>query len=219
MPTRVVKVLGVLAFCVSASALAGKSVTVGKTYSIAEPDLLDEIKRKAAAADFGKWARKAPAEYTAFQSAALPRVRKTESHLFDPTYILPDDIRDATGKLIAPKGLPINVYTRIKVPGRYIVIADTPEDFQWLRDVAKPVSGDKILLAGGNVLRVRERTSVPVFLLDPRFIERFGLRAVPSVVQQEGNRLRVSEYLVELGKGVSAPAGQQEQAPAMEKKS
>ncbi len=203
--TQVTKFLGVWALLASASALAGKSVIVGKTYTIAEPDTLEEIKSKASAVDWKAWMRKAPANYGAFQSTALPRATETASHLFDPTYILPDDIRDADGKLIAPKGLPINVYRRIKVPGRYIVIGDTPEDFAWLRDVAHPVSGDKIILAGGNVYQVRQHTSVQVLILDPRFIERFGLRAVPSIVQQEGIQLRVSEYRVDVGNKKDKP--------------
>ena len=197
-PTQVSKLVGVFALLVSASALAGKSVVVGKTYGIAEPDVLTEIKSKASAVDWRAWMRRAPADYTAFTSASLPRATQTQSHLFDPTYLLPEDIRDNDGKLIAPKGLPINVYRRIKVPGRYIVMTDAPEDFEWLRDVAKPVSGDKILLAGGNVLQIRERTGVPVHVLEPRFIERFGLRSVPAIVQQEGIQLRVSEYLVDV---------------------
>lgn len=180
----------------SSAALAGKSVTVGQTYPIAEPDVLDEIKSRAGVTDWRKWMIRAPASYGAFTSASLPRATQTRSRLFDPTYLLPDDIKDQNGKVIAPKGLPINVYTRIKVPFRYIVIGDTPEDLVWLKDVAQPKTGDKILLASGNVFTVRQRTSIPVHILDPRFIERFGLQAVPAIVQQEGTQLRVAEFAI-----------------------
>lgn len=180
----------------SLPALAGKPITVGKTYPIAEPDTLDEIKGRAGTVDWRSWMRRAPADYGAFVSATLPRATETRSRLFDPTYYLPEDIRDAQGKVIAPKGLPVNVYTRLKVSFRYIVIGDTPEDRQWLREVARPAGNDKILLAGGNVFEVRQRTGLRVHLLDARFIERFGLQAVPAIVQQAGTQLRVDEYRV-----------------------
>lgn len=186
---------------VSTSAIAGKSVTVGKVYPIAEPDTMEEIKSRAAAVDWRAWMRKTPTNYGAFDSVSLPRATETRSRLFDPTYFLPDDIRDANGKLIAAKGMPINVLQRIKLPNRYIVISDTPEDLRWLREVAKPVSGDKILLAGGNVYTTRQSSGLSVFMLDSRFIERFGLQAVPSIVKQEGVQLRVDEYAIDQSKG------------------
>jgi len=196
MKTLAASLAAVLAL-VSAAAFAGKSMTVGKVYPIAEPDTMQEIKQRAGAVDFQKWMRKAPATYSAFQSVTLPRAMETKSRLFDPTFYLPNDIKDATGKLIAPKGLPVNVYKRIKIPFRYIVIGDTPEDLHWLRNVAKPISGDKILLASGNVFHMRKRTGVPVFVLEDRFVERFGLQRIPAIVQQEGTSLRVTEYAVD----------------------
>jgi len=185
---------------VSAAALAGKPVFVGNTYPIAEPDVLAEIQQQAATKDWKKWMRRAPADYSAFSSMPLPRATRSQSYLFDPTYTLPHDIKDATGKILFPAGMRVNVYERIKAPGRYIVIGPEPQDFAWLAEVAKPGPRDKVLLAGGNTLNVRQQRGVKVFQLDERFIERFGLRAVPSIVQQEGKQLRVSEYLLEAPK-------------------
>jgi conjugal transfer pilus assembly protein TraW len=190
-------VLSLAVLCVAGQAWAGKVVVLGPAYPIAEPDTLQEIRAAIAGRDWSNYVRREPSTYTAFQSTALPRAEKTASHLFDPTYLLPEDVRDAEGKVLFPKGLPINVYNRIKVPGRYIVIGDSQEDFDWLLDVARPGPQDKVLLAGGNTLLARQQRGVPVYTLDARFIERFGLRAVPSIVQQEGTQLRVSEFRVD----------------------
>ena len=193
--------LSLALLCAAGPASAGKVIVLGPAYPIAEPDTLQEIRAAIAGRDWSNYARREPSTYTAFQSTPLPRAEKTASHLFDPTYLLPDDVRDADGKVLFPKGLPINVYTRIKVPGRYIVIGDSQEDFDWLRDVAMPGPQDKVLLAGGNTLLARQQRGVPVYTLDSRFIERFGLRAVPSIVQQEGTQLRVSEFRVDRKEG------------------
>lgn len=195
MRTRVASAL--LLALVAASALAGsRAIVAGQTFPIAEPDVLEEIKAKAQSTDWQRWMRRAPADYGAFRSKELPRATQDESRLFDPTYNLPDDIRDQNGKVLFPKGFPINVYTRIQVPGRYIVIGDREEDFRWLREIARPQAADKVLIAGGNALLVRQQRRVPVYVLEDRFIERFGLRAIPAIVQQEGTQLRVREFFV-----------------------
>jgi len=108
----------------------------------------------------------------------------------------PRDIIDANGKVLFAQGTQVNVYRRIRDPKRYIVIADLESHYRWLKEVAKPVDGDLVLLANGNVYEARMRTKLDLYLLDSRFVERFGLMHVPSVVQQEGTMLRVREYAV-----------------------
>lgn len=184
----------------SAAALAAPpvtpAVTLGPTYPIAEPDTLEEIQRNAAVRDWKRWMQKSPADYGAFQSARLPHAKRDAVRLFDPTYVLPNDIADETGRLIAAKGTRVNVYTKVTMRGRMIVIGNTDAHFTWLTEVAKPTANDKVLLANGNVLLARRNRQVLVYLLDERFIERFGLKAVPSIVSQEGLMLRVHEYAV-----------------------
>lgn len=182
-------------FVASVSAFAAE-VTLGETFSIAEPDVLREIKSSAASRDWQAWMRKQPKDYSAFNSIELPRNRADQSRLFDPTYILPRDIRDDTGKLIALAGTRVNVYAKRQRPGRYIVIGDTAADYRWLEDVAKPTDKDRLLLANGNVFLERRASKLPLYLLDAHFAERLGIKGVPSIIEQEGVMLRVREYAV-----------------------
>ncbi len=194
---QLVKILAASSALAAGVALAaGKSLTIGQTFPIAEPDVLEEIKQKAAATDWRRWMRKAPADYGAFKSVELPHATKNESRLFDPSYAIPFDIPDDKGKLLYPKGYRINIYDRIRVPGRYIVIGPSAAHLRWLDEVAKPSERDKVLIAGGNALLVRQSTGRTVYVLEERFVERFGLKAVPAIVKQEGNQLRIEEYAV-----------------------
>ncbi len=177
-------------------ARGSERVVMGQTFPIDEPDVLGEIQQRAGSTDWKTWMVRKPAEYSAFKTASLPRALKDSSRLFDPTYVLPEAIVDQNGKVLFPKGMRVNVYERIKAPGRFIVIGPSDADFEWLQNVAKPVPGDKVLLSGGNALEVRQSRRMTLFALDDRFIERFGLKAVPSIAQQEGNRLRVTEYAI-----------------------
>ena len=114
---------------------------------------------------------------------------------FDPTYLLPRDIKDGNGKVLFAKGTPINVYERMQMPGRMIVISDRDSHYRWLNEVAKPTERDKILIGGGNVLEARRRHRANFYQLDARGVERFGLERLPAIVEQDGVMLRVSEYV------------------------
>lgn len=186
---------GFVALILVSGVCAGREVTVGQTYPIAEPDTLQEIQTRAQQVDWIRWMRKQPKDYSAFDSVQLPRNPKAASRLFDPTYVLPADVTDEQGKVLAPKGTKVNPLTRMKLPGRYIVISPTPADYAWLDSVAKPESEDLILIANGNVLTEIETTHRKLFSLDERFVERFGLSGVPTIVYQEGALLRVDEHV------------------------
>lgn len=179
----------------AAPALA--SLTIGPVFEIAEPDTLEEIEQRARATDWKSWLSIDPEKAAAFRSIELPRALHDRSFLFDPTYVLPRAIVGYGGEVLWPKGTRINVYERIVTTSRTIVIGDDPAHFQWLREVAKPDVGDRVFLAGGNVLLRMRAEQRRLYLLDERVVERFGLEAVPSIVKQEGNRLRVKEYAVE----------------------
>lgn len=193
-------VASILSVAIAASAAAGERRVIGQTFPIAEPDLLQEIKQRAATQDWKSvMQRKDPATFTAFQTTRLPVAVADAAFLVDPTYTLPQDVIDNKGVVIYPAGTTINVYARRQFPGRTIVIAADAAHLRWLDEVAKPTAADKVLIAGTNMLEARELLGArKVFALDERARERFGLRAVPSIVQQEGIQLRVREYAVDL---------------------
>ena len=172
----------------------GADVVIGPVFDIAEPDTMEEIKQRLSKQDWEKILRKEPANYGAFQGEPLPVATQTFTRTFDPTYTLPYDIRDDNGALLVAKGTTVNVYERIQLPGRYIVVDGSTDQLKWLEEVAQPTAADRILLASGNVYSTRLRSKFTFWLLDKRGIERFGLRAVPSIVEQDGRKLRISEF-------------------------
>jgi conjugal transfer pilus assembly protein TraW len=193
-------VASILSVAVAATAAAGERRVIGQTFPIAEPDLLQEIRQRAAATDWkAVMQRKDPSTFSGFQTVGLPPAKADASFLFDPTYTLPQDVIDHNGAVLYPAGTTINVYARRQFPGRTIVIAADPAHLRWLDEVAKPTAADKVLVSGMNMVEARQIAGPRrIFALDQRIAERFGLRAVPSIVQQEGTQLRVREYAVPL---------------------
>lgn len=188
-------ILAINIIFLSCKVFSGESITIGKTFDIIEPDVIKEIKQQAEKVDLKSWMTQNSIDAaSAFQSINLPSSTQNLSFLFDPTYTLPHDIVRHDGKILWPKGTKVNVYERIKTTTRTIVVSDDPKHFAWLNEVAKPQKGDFVFLAGGNVLLKMQLEKKKLYLLDKRVVERFGLRSAPSIVKQEGNRLRVTEY-------------------------
>lgn len=183
-----------ISLCLASVTAIAADVVIGPTYEIVEPDTLEEIRTRLSQQDWEKVLRKEPAQYAAFKAAPLPPASRTDVRIFDPTYTLPYDLRDGEGQLLAAKGTQVNVYDRLKLPGRYIVIDGSDKHLRWLEDVARPTDNDRVLIAGGNVYSTRQRAKYNFWLLDERGIERFGLKAVPSIVEQSGRLLKVQEF-------------------------
>lgn len=179
--------------------VASASTSVlGPTYEIAEPDTLTEIHQRAVGVNWSvAMTKKDPSQYSAFKGASLPRATRYVERFFDPTYVLPFDLKNADGRLLFPQGTRVNVYERLKLPGRYIVIDASPSHMRWLEETARPTATDRILVANGSVYGMRTRKDYKFFVLDPRGIERFGLQAVPAIVEQSGTKLKVTEYVPE----------------------
>ena len=190
----------ILSAAVAATAAAGERRVIGQTFPIAEPDLLQEIKERAATKDWKSvMQRKDPSTFSGFQTVGLPLAKNDASFLFDPTYTLPQDVIDHNGVVLYPAGTTINVYARRQFTGRTIVIAADAAQLRWLDEVAKPTAADKVLISGMNMIEARTLVGPrKIFALDQRIVQRFGLRSVPTIVQQEGTQLRVREYAVGL---------------------
>ncbi len=176
-------------------AAQASAVVIGPTYPISEPDVLSVIKQRAAALDWKHYLETHPQQFKGTESVNVARATRTQGRTFDPTYAIPADILDRDGKVLYAVGTRVNVLDRVHLPGRYIVIS--ADDYDWLRDVGKPQPGDKVLLADGSALAERLRTHWPLYQLSARFVDRFGIQAIPCIVQQRGTLLQINEYKVE----------------------
>lgn len=171
---------------------------VGQTFPIAEPDASTELLTNVKNADWKALVEKSKVTYTTFTGAYLPDATANADRFFDPTYTLPQSIVDKSGRVLFPAGHRVNTYKQLGINStrRYIVIGPEASHWKWLNDVVKPTDNDRVLLARGNVFDMRQKTGRNILRLDDRFIERFGVKAVPSIVVQNGTLLLVREFAV-----------------------
>jgi len=187
-------------------AVSAKDLGVrGATWAIAEPDLLAQIEARLVGMErSGELARleeeaRASARRRLEEPVPAPGIapaRERRSRLFDPAIAVARDIRTADGALIAAAGTRVNPLERVTL-SRHLLFVDGRREAEiaWALTQARPA---KIVLLAGRPLELMRRHRQPFFFdQGGRLAARFGLRFTPSLVEQAGTRLRITEIPVE----------------------
>jgi conjugal transfer pilus assembly protein TraW len=201
--TRAARLSLVCVFTALGSPVAAKDYgQVGTVFLVIEPDLLRVIEAKLKA-------MQATGQVDAMNQRLTDRTRakvnrpdpvtgialttRPRSWLYDPSVVIDHDIRDHKGQLIAAAGKRVNPldYVVIRTP---LVFIDGDDAAQVAWAVKR--FGDKaklILIKGAPLELMTQRQRRFYFDQNGTLTRKFGITAVPAVVEQSGHVMRVSE--------------------------
>ncbi len=199
-----------LSFVVTAPEAWAKNLGVrGATWPVAEPDLLLEIETRLLELQrSGELARleneaRARARRSLEEPEPVPGIapaREERSRLFDPSITVAQDIRTADGTLIAAVGTRVNPLERLPLTRDLIFVDGRREaETAWaLIRESESRRPAKIVLLAGRPLDLMRRHRRPFFFdIGGRIAARFGIAATPTLVEQDGSLLRITEIPVE----------------------
>ena len=181
---------------------------VGKTYAIAETDLLTVIERQLQAMAADGRLHKAEEELKASVKAyvyrppsrQLPRAVESRVYYHDPSVTTEHDLIDHRGQIIQRAGTTVNPldYVSLTTP---LVFFDGDDEAQagWVRAlIERAPDRYVVLMTNGPVIERMKAWQMRLYFdQHGRYTERLGIRALPAVVRQEGNRLRIDEIVLE----------------------
>lgn len=184
---------------------AGHLGSIGPTYEVAEPDMLDwieaRVRAKVESGEAERYQRERADEIK--RKLANPEPLKTVSKAlqdrtfyYDPTFVVEEHVRDDKGAVMVPAGTTVNPLDRVGL-SKPLVFFDARDPRQVA--FAKKFMDSKLgavlpVLVGGSYLDLMSRWKVPVYFdQQASLIRRFGIQHVPAIVQQEGRRLRIDE--------------------------
>ncbi|OGT03170.1 MAG: type-F conjugative transfer system protein TraW [Gallionellales bacterium RIFCSPLOWO2_02_60_31] len=178
---------------------------IGKTYDIAERDLIEAMKDKLRQMEkTGELAKKQDEYKNRVMSGIehprpIPGIQATETantHYYDPTIVTDKDIADATGKILYPRGTRVNPLDYIGW-NKYLLFVDGRDQKQL--DLTKRITAAsdkpvKLVLVAGEPLNLMRRWKTQVYYDQGGILtRRFAITRVPAMVRQEGRRLRIDE--------------------------
>ena len=168
----------------------------GPIYEIAERDLIEVIKERVMAIDWGAKKEAAIKRYWDNQSfIELPQAAKTETKEVDPSVIVTQDMTDSEGNVIHKAGTRINPLDLMPFTSEVIVFNPTREEEKALIDEhLKAVKNEpwkkRIFIATAinkekgwdEYKALTDWLDAPLYLLTPEIKSRFMLEATPSLV-------------------------------------
>ena len=167
---------------------------VGPTSAVVETDLGDELRQRAVNVDVEQL-RSAQARYQPANLHALPRATKNTTTMVDLTHTLEQDLVDAQGTILYPRGFTFNPLRYVSLSGALVVIdGSDPEQMAWFK--GSPYGANRralLLLSGGLAAPLRDELRRPVAYLTEDVAQRLQLRAVPSIVVERDNQLVIRE--------------------------
>ena len=178
---------------VTTAALAQPVATIGQVYPIAERDALEEITARAAQVNWREAMHKPRSEWSAYRFGDVPAATQPKRREHTPIHIVEHAVHSADGTLIYPTGFRFNPLEFLTLPRRVVVIR--PEHTAWAEDNLKDT--DLVLLAGADTETTGRTLNRPVFILDGRTRDRLDIRVAPSVIEQRGTALLITEHVVE----------------------
>ncbi len=201
-------ILGVLFMGVAGVAMA-------RTYEIAEPDLLQELKnsRDEVIAFLEKGRKKLKEKVEDYEGEELTPAKKNRTYYVDPTYCLEEDIYYREGnkwRVLYPKGYCFNPvdYIPYNPPPMVVFNPCRKKEREWVEDYIKDKTA-LLVVSGCPVRKVsRQGWKVPVYYLLPELREKLHLSHTVSVisVDRERKAVRVEEIDVTAGSKGKAPA-------------
>lgn len=196
------------ATCWALGAQATNLGTIGPTYPVAEKNLLDVImarlRAKEASGELKRHEQEARdrAAYAVNNPRPVDGLRRAlaaRTFYFDPTFTLQSNVVDGTGAVLFPAGTRKNPLEVVSL-SKHLLFFDArdPGQVARARELIEHYQGKvKPILVGGSYLDLMKRWNKPVFYdQDGTLVRKFGIAAVPAIVSQEGQRLRIDEVPV-----------------------
>lgn len=196
------------ATCWALGAQATNLGTIGPTYPVAEKNLLDVImarlRAKEASGELKRHEQEARdrAAYAVNNPRPVDGLRRAQAartFYFDPTFTLQSNVVDSTGAVLFPAGTRKNPLEVVSL-SKHLLFFDArdPGQVARARELIEHYQGKvKPILVGGSFLDLMKRWNKPVFYdQDGTLVRKFGIAAVPAIVSQEGQRLRIDEVPV-----------------------
>lgn len=183
--------------------------TIGPTYAIGEPHLLQMIEQrlreKQSSGELARLEEQARARGTAAvrHPPAVAGVRTTtvpRSFHFDPSITLDQPILGVQGELLFAVGTRANPLDVVAL-SRPLLFFDArdPRQVRQARGfMATSPTRVKPILTGGSYLDLMQAWRVPVYYDQLGLLtRRLGITQVPALVSQEGRQLRIDELAVQ----------------------
>lgn len=170
---------------------------VGPLFQVAEPDVLELIKSKAASID---WAAKrnavaAKASSVLRKGKSLPAAVESKSYFVDIISQVKEDVRMPDGQIIANAGAEVRPLAYMTLSKRYIVFnPNRKKEIDLVRKWLAVYPSAVVMATSIPDVSppIHKQLNHAVWPLQPEIADKMGFISTPSVAEQEGQLLKIT---------------------------
>ena len=198
-------------FLLSSVTLSGTLAqeALGPTYTIVEPDMLKAIdahlREKERSGELARMEREIIARAKTILEnpnpvTGLTKAERNHTFFYDPSITVPETIKDHSGQIVVAAGTRVNPLDYASLSKHLLFFdgadpAQVDKAFQligYYNGLVKPI------LTNGPIGEITRKWQQHVYFDQGGILVRkLGITHVPSLVSQDGKRLRIDELLVE----------------------
>jgi conjugal transfer pilus assembly protein TraW len=220
---RLIQILIIFVLCLKGNSFvteisyAADFGVIGQTFPITEESFIAMLKKRLDSVDIEKEQEKVQARAKEQIENPLPVSGITEAtkyrvFYFDPSYTLDKDVVLPCGKILHKAGTKVNPLEHMDLNRRlFFIDGRKPKQVVWLKEQLdtkvlaqeqKEQVEDRIILVGGSVFKLKEilgqdHEDKVYFDQVGELTKKFGIKAVPALVEQEGLVLKIKEIKLE----------------------
>lgn len=171
----------------------------GETFPIQEENILDYLRRRLAHANADETelvTKKLTQVASEPKALNLPNASRYRCAFFDPTITAKIEIKDHAGNVIVPKGTQYNPLDHHSLNTPLLFFDGTQAShLKW----AKAQKIGVWVLVKGKPLELEKTEERPVYFDQFGWMtSKLGVQSIPALVTQEGRRLKIQEFVVEV---------------------
>ncbi len=165
--------------------------THGHTFEIAEPDLLKQITDGVKNLEKQTLIDKVRSSISRPQPVAgITKATDTKVFYYDPSIIVPNDLKDQTGRIFHKAGVRINPLS-YRALSKCIIFIDGDDETQVKWAIEQK---GKIVLTSGSPTQLMDELDRPIYFdQGGKLTSKLGIKHVPAIVTQEGMKLKITE--------------------------
>ena len=130
-------------------------------------------------------------------STNLPRCKKSNSHIIDPSMTLTHDIKDHKGNILFKAGTKVNPLSQISIEEIVLINGNDESQVKLYKQKYKDKTNTLILLGGNYGLLKKSLSSELYFDQTGEWIKKFKIESLPAILSQEDKSIRVHEINIE----------------------
>lgn len=192
-----------LSFAVQASSLGA----IGETFPVVERSFLSLIEsRLKDLADSGEldavkeqWINQVNDHAHRPTPCGLPRAKETQTHHYNPSITLGQDIKDHEGRVLIRAGTRVNAFDKLYgyQPHWVFLNGDDKAQVAWAKNILNQDKKTKVILTGGDIGDAERALNTEIFFDQAsRITQQLNIRSVPALVTRSGQSLLIQEQLI-----------------------